>query len=474
MSNEDDEVGNTSPNHTSNKESTTLSVEVPHNNEEEYQQEAPQIVEEDVDEDDEEEEDDGVPGGDIDGPPIQVESNDEDRQQLGLNSPKSKSKNNNDNNTNTNNGNVPASDTDGALTPNTLRQQMGVNSPRLKNGSPGWNVANEDNTQKQDNVPPPSFITQVSRDDMKPLAPKKDSEDDDDTPRKSTSKGFFSCLSCLMCCQSPSVRASTNEKQIQQEIQSSNHNQTNVDNNTPITQVSQSTTTSNMAGNNTTSTTRGKEDDDEPSNETETEYSAGLLKQQSPQHRGKKCLVLDLDETLVHSSFKPINTADFIIPVEIDNVVHRVYVMKRPFVDEFLAECAKHYEVVVFTASLAKYADPLLDQLDPNHYVAHRLFRESCVLHGTAYVKDLRKIGRKLKDTIIIDNSPQSYIFQPRNAIPIGSWFDDKSDTQLRDLLPCLYTTLKNIKDVRKVLDANNKTYRWLCDQHDKPLSNYK
>lgn len=40
-----------------------------------------------------------------------------------------------------------------------------------------------------------------------------------------------------------------------------------------------------------------------------------------PQDAGKKSLVLDLDETLVHSSFKPIPNPDYIIPVDIDGKV---------------------------------------------------------------------------------------------------------------------------------------------------------
>jgi RNA polymerase II subunit A small phosphatase-like protein len=50
-------------------------------------------------------------------------------------------------------------------------------------------------------------------------------------------------------------------------------------------------------------------------------------------------------------------------------------------VDEFLKTLGKFYEIVVFTASLAKYADPVLDALDPQRIVKHRLFRESCVKH---------------------------------------------------------------------------------------------
>lgn len=51
---------------------------------------------------------------------------------------------------------------------------------------------------------------------------------------------------------------------------------------------------------------------------------------------------------------QPIPNADFIIQVEIDNQVHQVYVLKRPGVDQFLRSMAEKFELVVFTASLAK------------------------------------------------------------------------------------------------------------------------
>lgn len=74
------------------------------------------------------------------------------------------------------------------------------------------------------------------------------------------------------------------------------------------------------------------------------------------QDRGKKTLVLDLDETLVHSSFKPIANPDYIIPVEIEGKIVDVYVLKRPWLDHFMAAIAGRFEIVVFTASLSKYA----------------------------------------------------------------------------------------------------------------------
>lgn len=186
-----------------------------------------------------------------------------------------------------------------------------------------------------------------------------------------------------------------------------------------------------------------------------SERQQWLLPPIQPSFRGKKCLVLDLDETLVHSSFKILHQADFTIPVEIEGQWHNVYVIKRPGVDQFMKRVGELYEVVVFTASVSKYGDPLLDQLDIHKVVHHRLFRESCYNHAGNYVKDLSQVGRDLRETIIIDNSPTSYIFHPQHAVPISSWFSDAHDNELLDLIPVLEDLAgSQVRDVSLVLDV--------------------
>jgi len=186
------------------------------------------------------------------------------------------------------------------------------------------------------------------------------------------------------------------------------------------------------------------------------EKTKWLLKPQLPEDVGKKTLVLDLDETLVHSSFKPIAQPDYVIPVQIENQVHNVYVLKRPGVDEFLRAMGEIYEIVIFTASVGKYADPVLDTLDKYKVVRHRLFREACIHYKGNYVKDLSQLGRNLKHVIILDNSPASYIFHPTNAIPVTSWFNDLEDNELFELIPFLID-LKKVDNVTLVLDNNSE-----------------
>ena len=197
-----------------------------------------------------------------------------------------------------------------------------------------------------------------------------------------------------------------------------------------------------------------------PSNRSKKLFSDKLLlppKTQEFSH--KKTLILDLDETLVHSSFTPFEKNDIVLDVDFEEVVYNIYVLVRPDAELFIKSVAKFFEVVIFTASISKYASPLLDILDKEKNIKHRLYRDHCTYINGIYIKDLKKCNRSLKDLIIVDNSPIAYTFDSDNGLPILTWTDDPDDRELMKLLPIL-EFLSKVKDVRiftKIFVDNNK-----------------
>lgn len=174
-----------------------------------------------------------------------------------------------------------------------------------------------------------------------------------------------------------------------------------------------------------------------------------LLPPQLPKHCGLPTLVLDLDETLVHSGELSNGHVDFTVQVNGKSWA----VSCRPYAAEFLQKVSKLYEVVVFTASLSCYADQIIDALDAKHCVAFRLFREDCSDLGGMLVKDLQRLGRDLHRIVIVDvrfkqNSPTCYLKQPENALPVESWFGDQKDQELLQVLKEL-ESLAGERDVR-------------------------
>ena len=184
----------------------------------------------------------------------------------------------------------------------------------------------------------------------------------------------------------------------------------------------------------------------------------------------KKTLILDLDETLVHSSFKPIiynNTfypPDIFLSINFNGKIHRVYVLIRPFLSEFLKEMDKIFNIIIFTASVKEYANPLLDILDKEKIIKKRFFREHCVFNSGKYIKKLENINQNLKDTILVDNNPISYSLNKKNGLPIKSWHYEQNDKELLNIMNVL-NFLSNVNDVRDYIpniiinDINNNAF---------------
>lgn len=140
----------------------------------------------------------------------------------------------------------------------------------------------------------------------------------------------------------------------------------------------------------------------------------------------QKTLILDLDETLIHSMAKggrmstghmvevKLNTFVAASGVPIAGPQHPIlyYVHKRPHCDDFLRRVCKWYNLVIFTASVQEYADPVIDWLEQERkFFSGRLYRQHCTFRHGAFIKDLSSVEPDLSRVMILDNSPLSYMF---------------------------------------------------------------
>lgn len=222
----------------------------------------------------------------------------------------------------------------------------------------------------------------------------------------------------------------------------------------------------------------------------------------TPPHLQQKTLILDLDETLIHSLAKGGRmSSGHMVEVKLNAPVgvpgsgiigpqHPIlyYVHKRPHCDDFLRKVCKWYKLVIFTASVPEYADPVIDWLEQERkFFSARYYRQHCTFRNGAYIKDLSSVEPDLSRVCILDNSPMSYIFHEGmfhfppgsisdcvlpthygqktwtrrlidilscpidNAIPIEGWINDPTDNGLLHLIPLL-EALQYVTDVRAFL----------------------
>lgn len=167
-----------------------------------------------------------------------------------------------------------------------------------------------------------------------------------------------------------------------------------------------------------------------------------------------KLLILDIDETLIHSDVLEPDFYDFM-------VLNKYYTIKRPYVNDFLKYSFENFTVGVFTTSTEDYAKEILEKLDVD--LSKLLFlwdREKCNskfnydLYTYSYVKKLDKVRKSfdwdINKMMIVDNDFHTAIYNYGNLIHIKDFEGDMQDVELKRLINYL-EKIKNAENIRNI-----------------------
>jgi len=169
--------------------------------------------------------------------------------------------------------------------------------------------------------------------------------------------------------------------------------------------------------------------------------------------RFDKLLILDLDETLVHTTCEHLGRAP-------DFEVLSFPVYKRPGLDRFLTTCVAWFELAVWTSAVDVYASPMVANIFPDPTSLTFVWtRERCTARPDpstgqiCFLKDLNKVesqGYRIEKVLIVDDTPATARLNPDNVIPISKYTGSSTDEEF-DALLVLLEMLGSKDDVRTV-----------------------
>ena len=182
----------------------------------------------------------------------------------------------------------------------------------------------------------------------------------------------------------------------------------------------------------------------------------------------KGLLILDLDETLIHSEEFPSNNhinQKFDFKVHCEGDTHWFMTKKRPFLDEFIKYVFENFDVGVWTASTEDYATIILENIgiDKNKLKCFytrencgmRLDYESNSYYGVKNLQKLKKrawsktytnkVGqmRELDRILIVDDIAATAVNNRSNLVLIKPFYFNDNDVELLKLI----SYLQKIKD---------------------------
>jgi import inner membrane translocase subunit TIM50 len=174
-------------------------------------------------------------------------------------------------------------------------------------------------------------------------------------------------------------------------------------------------------------------------------------------------LVLDLENTLVSSSWDRKRGWRH---------------AKRPGVDKFLLDMAQYYEIVLYSPSIDGIADPVVNELDKQGCIMHRIYRDGTYYHNSVHVKDLSRLNRNINRMIVIDDDLAEVQFNPENVVRVKPYTDpnDRTDNTLARITPFLIEIAReNHSDIPVLLsqyqgmDADE-----IADEQDRRIQYYR
>ena len=149
-------------------------------------------------------------------------------------------------------------------------------------------------------------------------------------------------------------------------------------------------------------------------------------------------IVFDLDETLVCNRFP-------------GKAVIRPHALDTLKAIASLSSPSRIVELVLWTASVESVAREVLSRLDPRgDLFRHHIFRDRRWFKETGYTKDLRRLGRDMTRTVIVENSPNSVMLNRHQSLLVKDFLghapNDKDLAVVRDII-CDWITSQDDAD---------------------------
>ena len=167
----------------------------------------------------------------------------------------------------------------------------------------------------------------------------------------------------------------------------------------------------------------------------------------------KILLILDIDETLLHATKQHLGR-------DSDFSLFGYHVYRRPFLDEFLTECDRHFHLGVWSSSSDDYAEEIIRRIFPGHIKPLFVWGRSRCTYAVNWednnfeyqkvLKKLKKRGFTLERILIVDDTPAKVKRNYGNAIYMSEFTGDPADEELRLLARYLHR-LKDVENVRTI-----------------------